>query len=52
MTAQELMHYGWIFITIWTPSHTNILGNDQVDLLAKVGAQSLIPYTSTITMVA
>jgi hypothetical protein len=28
ITARELMHCGWIFFTIWTPSHTNIPGND------------------------
>jgi ribonuclease HI len=45
----DLAKQGWTITTIWTPSHTNIIGNDLADTLAKAGAYSVIPYTSTIT---
>jgi hypothetical protein len=52
MTAQDLSCHSWIFFPIWTPSHTNIPGNNQANLLAKEGAQLPIPYCCTITLAA
>jgi ribonuclease HI len=46
-TAETLTGNGWNLLTIWTPSHTNIPGNEHADTLAKTGAQSLIPCSST-----
>jgi ribonuclease HI len=37
-TAETLTHNGWNLLTIWTPSHTNIPGNEYADVLAKTGA--------------
>jgi ribonuclease HI len=51
-TAKTLTHNGWNLLTIWTPSHTNIPGNEHADTLAKTGAQSLLACPSTITSAA
>jgi ribonuclease HI len=48
-TAKTLAHDGWNLLTIWTPSHTNIPGNEHANTLAKTGAQSLLACPSTIT---
>jgi ribonuclease HI len=47
--AADLTKNGWTITTIWTPSHTNITGNDLADTLAKAGAHSATPCPSTIT---
>jgi ribonuclease HI len=48
-TAETLTNDGWNLLTVWTPSHTNITGNEHADTLAKTGAQSLIACPSIIT---
>jgi ribonuclease HI len=50
--AETLTNNGWNLSTVWTPSHTNIPGNEYADTLAKTGAQSLIACPSTITSAA
>jgi ribonuclease HI len=51
-TAETLTNNGWNLLTVWTPSHTNIPGNEHADTLAKTGAQSLLPCSSTTTSAA
>jgi ribonuclease HI len=51
-TAETLTNNGWNLTTVWTPSHTNIPGNEHADTLAKTGAQSLLTCSSTITSAA
>jgi ribonuclease HI len=41
-TAETLTGGSWNLSTLWTPSHTNIPGNEYADILAKTGAQSLL----------
>jgi ribonuclease HI len=48
-TADVLTNTGWNLSTLWTPSHTNITGNEHADTLTKTGAQSLLACPSTIT---
>jgi ribonuclease HI len=50
--AEALTNNGWNLLTVWTPSHTNIPGNEYTDILAKTGAQSLMPCSSTTTSAA
>jgi hypothetical protein len=40
--TQSLRDNGWNLLTVLTPSHTNIPGNELADTLAKAGA--VIPY--------
>jgi hypothetical protein len=51
-TAKKLTNNGWNLSTVWTPSHTNIPGNEHADTLTKTGAQSLLTCSSTITSAA
>jgi ribonuclease HI len=51
-TAEILMNNGWNLSTLWTPSHTNIPGNEHADTLAKTGAQLLLTCPCTITSAA
>jgi ribonuclease HI len=51
-TAETLTNNGWNLSTMWTPSHTNIPGNEHADTLAKSGAQSPLTCSSTITSAA
>jgi ribonuclease HI len=51
-TAKILTNDGWNILTVWTPSYTNIPGNEHADALAKTGAQSLMPCSSTVTLAA
>jgi ribonuclease HI len=53
LTATEILtNNGWNLSTLWTPSHTNIPGNEHADTLAKTGTQSLTACPSTITSMA
>jgi ribonuclease HI len=51
-TAETLTNGGWNLSTLWTPSQTNIPGNEHADILAKTGAQLLLTCPSTITSAA
>jgi ribonuclease HI len=51
-TAETLRDNGWNLSTMWTPSRTNIPGNNHADTLAKSGAQSPLTCSSTITSAA
>jgi ribonuclease HI len=48
-TAEILTNNGWNLSTLWTPSHTNIPGNEDADTLAKTSIQLLLTCSSTIT---
>jgi ribonuclease HI len=38
-TAEELSGKGWELLTVWTPSHCDIVGNEKADEMAKRGAE-------------
>jgi ribonuclease HI len=50
--AQNLFHNGWKLLTMWTPTHTNIPGNEIPDNLAKAGARSMTSCPATVTTAA
>ena len=53
--AKDLHVVGWVFKTVWIPSHCGIIGNEKADELAKRGTEDNLPtctgaYTSQAWM--
>jgi ribonuclease HI len=50
--AETLTDNRWNLSSLWTPSHTNIPGNEYANKLAKTSAQSMLTCLSKITSAA